>query len=76
MEKFKEILELFKKLPSPWKHILSALLGAVVALCVVSSCGTSAYLRTSSNGQISITNTPATTTDINAEINTNVPKTD
>lgn len=79
MEKIKEILELFKKLPSPWKHILSAILGAIVALVVVSSCtacGTSAYLRTNSNGTITITNTPSTSNQIDAQIKTNVPASD
>lgn len=79
MEKIKEILEYFKKLPTPWKHIISAIFGAIVAIVVVSSCtgcGTSAFLRTNSNGTITITNTPSTTNQIDAQIKTNVPSSD
>lgn len=76
MEKIKEILEYFKKLPSPWKHIISAIFGAIVALVVVTSCGTSAWLRTNSNGTITITNTPSTTNQIDAQIKTHVPTSD
>lgn len=79
MEKIKEVLEYFKKLPAPWKHILSAVFGAMVALVVVSSCtacGTSAYLRTNSNGTITITNTPSVTNQVDAQIKTNVPSSD
>lgn len=67
-EKITEIVNYLKTLPSPWKHIISAILGAIVALVLVSSCGTSVYMRTTNDGQITITNTPSTTTTVDANL--------
>lgn len=67
-EKITEVVNYLKQLPSPWKHIISAILGAIVALLLVSSCGTSVFMRTTNDGQITITNTPSTTTTVDANL--------
>lgn len=70
LSKLKDYLQRF---PQPLRYILSGIIGAVLGiamLCSCTSCGTAAFLRTTSNGTITITNSPST--DANIDINPNI----